>query len=966
MPVYAGTTGNDTILGSTTADSISGIDGNDVLNGDAGNDTLFGGIGNDTLIGGVGSDRMDGGTNFDWVDYSASSLGVTVSLLSGVGTGGDAAGDVIVLNTIEAILGSGANDSLTGDGLDNALSGGNGNDSLFGGSGLDTLIGGAGVDRLDGGAGIDMADYSTSALAVNVTINGSSNTGGDAAGDVLVAIENLTGSALDDTLTGDGGNNAILGGLGADRILGGVGNDSLFGDDGIDTLLGGAGADSLDGGIGMDTADYSASTVAVSVTVNGSANTGGDAAGDTLTGIENLIGSASNDTLIGDANDNILAGGAGQDSITGGMGSDTVDYSASASGVTINLADGSTAGGDAEGDVLAEIENVFGTAFQDSLTGSLGNNLFQGGAGADTLVGGGGIDTLSYASSAVGVSVNLLARTASGGDADGDWFSGMTHLIGSLGHDLLTGSDVANHLTGGVGNDTLYGGVGADTMVGGLGNDTFRVDNVMDVVTENAGEGTDLVLSSVTWTLGENAEHLTLEGFSAINGTGNGLNNLITGNSYSGTFALSNLGNNLLAGLGGNDTLIGNAGNDTLDGGTGTDSMVGGIGNDTYYVDAATDVVVELSGEGVDTVISSLAYVLTNASVENLTLSGLAAINGTGSLAANILTGNEADNQLFGMAGLDTLNGGGGNDSLDGGTGADSMTGGLGNDTYVVDDLGDKVIEVASGGTDSVQSSISLTLGLHVENLTLTGGAAINGTGNTLNNQITGNGASNILTGGLGNDSLYGGGGTDTLDGGAGADLMTGGAGTDFYYVDSTADVVTETAGGGTDTVFSFIDWTLGAEFENLTLGDRIAKGTGNAVANVLTGNASANTLSGLDGNDTVNGGAGNDTLTGGNGADHFVFRSGVVQGLDTITDFNALRGGAAQGDVLHFQGMLVGTFAYMGGAAFSGGSNNSEARVSGSQLQVDADGNGILDFSINLTGLTNATQLSALDFLWT
>ena len=195
---------------------------------------------------------------------------------------------------------------------------------------------------------------------------------------------------------------------------------------------------------------------------------------------------------------------------------------------------------------------------------------------------------------------------------------------------------------------------------------------------------------------------------------------------------------------------------------------------------------------------------------------------------------------------------------------------------------------------------------------------------------------------------------------------MVGGAGNTTYVVDSALDTVTELAGGGTDTVFAFVDWTLGAELENLTLGDRTGMGTGNALANVLTGNASANTLSGLDGNDKLNGGAGSDTLLGGNGADHFVFKSGVLQGLDTISDFNALRGGAAQGDVLHFQGMLVGTFAYMGSAAFSGGANNSEARVAGSQVQVDADGNGVVDFSINLTGLTNATQLSALDFLWT
>ena len=194
---------------------------------------------------------------------------------------------------------------------------------------------------------------------------------------------------------------------------------------------------------------------------------------------------------------------------------------------------------------------------------------------------------------------------------------------------------------------------------------------------------------------------------------------------------------------------------------------------------------------------------------------------------------------------------------------------------------------------------------------------------------------------------------------------MTGGTGNDRYTFDATTDTVSELAAGGTDTVVSTVEWTLGAEVENLTLGGSIGKGTGNAGANVLTGNASSNTLSGLDGNDTLIGSAGNDTLIGGAGADHFVFATGVVQGTDTISDFNTLTGGATQGDVLDFQGMLVGTFAYMGSDVFSGGSDNSEARVVGSQVQIDADGNGVADFAITLTGLTSATQLTALDFLW-
>jgi Ca2+-binding RTX toxin-like protein len=240
-----------------------------------------------------------------------------------------------------------------------------------------------------------------------------------------------------------------------------------------------------------------------------------------------------------------------------------------------------------------------------------------------------------------------------------------------------------------------------------------------------------------------------------------------------------------------------------------------------------------------------------------------------------VITGNSGANSLFGRDGNDTLNGG---------AEADVMAGGRGDDTYVVDNLFDAVVEQTNEGTDLVQSSVSYTLGANVENLTLTGGTAINGTGNALANVITGNNNVNVLAGldgddtligGNSNDTLAGGTGADVLDGGAGADSMSGGLGDDTYIVDSTGDVVNEAASAGTDTVRSSLTYTVGASLENLTLiGTGSINGTGNAFANVITGNS---------GNNLLDGGIGDDVLMGAEGSDSYRFNLGT--GLETVEE---------------------------------------------------------------------------------
>ncbi len=329
--------------------------------------------------------------------------------------------------------------------------------------------------------------------------------------------------------------------------------------------------------------------------------------------------------------------------------------------------------------------------------------------------------------------------------------------------------------------------------------------------------------------------------------------------------------------LSGSQRLYGTAGNDTLNGGDGPDQMYGGGGNDSYIVDNIGDRAYEVANGidtgGVDTVKASLTWTL-GALIENLTLTGTGNIGGTGNGLNNVIVGNAGANKLSGLDGGDTLKAGDGNDVLDGGNGADRLYGGFGDDVYIVDNTGDVIVEyVGTGnneGTDTVNAFVTYTLSNYVENLTLKGADAINGTGNSSNNVLTGNGAANALTGF---------GGNDTLDGGAGADMLYGGTGNDTYIVDNSGDRAYEStsgAGGGVDTVKSSVGFVLGSNIESLTLtGLGNINGVGNGLANVIIGN---------DGNNKLTGGAGNDTLSGHGGADIFIFAPG--SGVDTITDF--------------------------------------------------------------------------------
>ncbi len=313
----------------------------------------------------------------------------------------------------------------------------------------------------------------------------------------------------------------------------------------------------------------------------------------------------------------------------------------------------------------------------------------------------------------------------------------------------------------------------------------------------------------------------------------------------------------------------------------------------------------------------------------NLTANALANLI-TGSATVNTIRGEGGNDTILGLGGADNLFGGDGNDSLDGGTFGDRMEGGAGNDTYIVDNTADTAVEVLAAGNDTVRAGVDFTLGAAVEDLVLTGSAAIDGTGNALANRITGNAAAN------------------RLDGGGGADTLTGGGGNDVYVTDGT-DTITEAAAGGIDRVESSVTVTLSDNVENLTLtGTGNVNGTGNGLANLMIGNAGANRLQGGMGTDTMQGGAGNDTYVT-NGADVITETGG--QGTDTVESSGTYTLGTSQENLV-----------LTGSAAISGTGNTLSNTITGNaaaNVLTGADGADRFVFATVLGTVDTITDLA-------
>lgn len=414
-----------------------------------------------------------------------------------------------------------------------------------------------------------------------------------------------TAGDVADVLNGGDGDDILHGGVGEDLLGGDAGQDQLFGGLGDDVLAGGAGDDILTGAEGNDTADYSAALAAVRVRLDRGQADDGQGGSDTLAGIETVLGSGFDDTLFGDAGANTLIGGAGRDVLLGLDGADIL---------------------------------IGGAGTPNQLQGGTGNDRYLVEA-HDTIVelAGGGIDTVETATRThftLPSNVEVLIYTGAGAIV-GQGNNAANTLRGGAGRDTLIGLG---------GNDALEGGAGAaNDLYGGLGDDRY-VLLARDTIIEHAGEGTDTVQTALTRiTLAANVENLTFTGATEFIGAGNALNNVLTGGAARDT----------LAGMGGDDVLIGGSG--------AANQLQGGTGNDRYVVSAA-DTVVELAGEGVDTVETTLSAHTLRVNVEHLTFTGAGAFRGVGNASANTITGGGSGDVLAGRGGDDTLNGGGGSD----------------------------------------------------------------------------------------------------------------------------------------------------------------------------------------------------------------------------------------------------------------------------------------------------------------
>jgi Ca2+-binding RTX toxin-like protein len=878
---YYGSARDDFILASTKGDRIEG---------DAGADLI---------IGGVGDDRISGGLGNDTAAYAGSAAGVVVDLKIGAGSRGDAAGDA--LEGVENLIGSAFSDVLLGDDQPNRLDGGEGNDRLIGREGADRLIGGSGIDR---------ASYVGSAGAVVVDLETGRGRGGEAHGDRLFRIENLTGSRHADQLAGDARDNELAGMLGDDTLVGGAGNDVLLGDDALDPGRQTARASTIVADTGQTievTLNSPTATTDSTVEVSGFINLGAA----TIPPI--------NVALVVDVSGSMAEVFSGAVSVGDVNGDGLFNTKLDALIVAIRALNSSLAD-DGLGPYvnlgLVAFEGTAGPAFVTKPEADANNNgildldesLRALRASGATFFDWGLFQAQQFFLGAPPGS-NFVFFVSDGDHNGGDYQPYLTSLRDPNG---INARIDAIGIAGGGQNVGLLDGIDSDGFAlvaadpaqlrANLGispigrSEVERVDFLIGGKVVKTLAGSQLVPTS----FGLNFR-TQIDGFDTREGVVNKLAVRVVMSGASRDTVLlredikgSGDGNDRLSGGIGDDTLLGSAGDDRLDGGSGVDTLIGGPGDDFYVMRDATDVIVETLDGGRDVLVSYASVTIASAAtgraaaqvaaqapaavfslpehIEEFLVRGSASVAASGNDAANALTGGVGADFLEGRGGNDVLHGGAGGDTLSGGAGHDTFLGGAdvdlliggdGNDFYDLTlaarssagraaaspDI-DRISELPGGGTDRVRVDFSFRLPTDVDVLELIGRAAT-GIGNAINNTIYGNDIRNILKGLEGDDLLRGQGGNDGLYGGDGSDRLIGDAGNDGLY-----------GGNGSDRLIGGVGNDVLSDFDG---NDRLDGGEGK---DRLYGGIGHDLLFGGNGIDLIYGGAGHDRLDGGAGDD--------------------------------------------------------------------------------------------------
>jgi Ca2+-binding RTX toxin-like protein len=737
---------------------------------------------------------------------------------------------------------------------------------LNGYGGDDTLNGGVGADTMNGGAGNDIYIVDDAGDVVNERAGGVDQGGtdqvqsfvsyalsGDIENMILQGTGNIngTGNALDNRLQGNAGDNALYGSGGEDEVLGGAGNDRVYGGTEDDRVFGGTGNDTLEGGSGDDALFGEA-------------------------GNDRLEGGSGNDTLEGGAGNDTMAGGTGNDAYvvadTGdlvieaaGGGNDTVRASASFDAGSAEIEDIRTTNQSATTAI-----NLTGSSGANQIRGNDGNNRLDGGAGGnDTLYGYGGNDT-------------LIAGDGNNSFYGGD---GNDSASGGAGNDILRGDNGRDTLRGGDGNDTLYSGTGDwGILDGGAGDDTFYVDAANTTLSEAAGGGTDTVRTTVSIKLSDAAQIEVLR------------------------VADQNTTTNI--DLGGSDIaneIRGNAGDNLLNGGAGADTMAGYGGDDIYYVDHASDSVIETAGNGQDVILTEVDYNLSSSqSIEALWAwhaSDATNLNLGGNANANAIIGNAGNNNLTGRGGNDTLYGGGGNDTLRGGDGSDTAIFHISSSAVGIVAGATSIVLSTGNGTKTITNEMEF---FQFSDTTLTYAEVYALRGQALSDtRITGSNGDDFIAASTSGDVIVGNAGNDRIVGGAGNDTVSGGAGTDSFEfnlassgitVTNAAGALSVTSAEGTDRLnadiesFVFTDTTLTyMELAALAGGSSAVMVTGTDSAENVNGSAATEIISAGDGGDWITPGAGSDTVDGGDGRDMVSFYDLVDTAGRAVTEYRLM-----------------------------------------------------------------------------